>query len=54
MSALSAPLLATYASDEPVPMSEAIEETLTTAPDARASIGAKARTIWNAPITLTP
>ena len=36
-----------------MPISEAIDETLTIpAPGWRASIGCKARTIWNAPTTL--
>ena len=42
MSALSAPLLAMYASDEPVPISDAIDDTLTiAAPGWSASMGSK-------------
>ena len=39
--------------DEPVPSSEATDETLTTAPLASFSAGAQARAIWNGPTTLT-
>jgi hypothetical protein len=49
------PLLAMYASDEPMPIIEAIEETLTIADPAGAAASAiSARAIWNAPTTLTP
>ena len=38
--------------DEPVPSSEATEDTFTTAPLADLSAGAQARTIWKGPTTL--
>ena len=54
VSALSAPLLAMYASEVPRPIIEAIEETLTIAdPGWRCSSGISARDIWKAPMALT-
>ncbi len=57
---LSAPLLAAYAIEEPMPLMPATDDTLTTAdarPDAFAPASSRlraARTIWNGPMVLTP
>ena len=52
--ALSAPLEAMYAMDEPTPMNEATDEMFTTpVTGCRRSSGTSARVICQAPITLT-